>query len=53
MKVPRTLHAKAIAAIKEAVQEVIKHHKETGRPLAIWQNGRVKWISANRLLNKS
>lgn len=53
MKPPKTLRAKAIAALKEAVREVVEHHKQTGRPLAIWQNGKVKWISANHLLNKS
>lgn len=46
MKMPRTLHGKAKAAIKEAIKEVIEKHKRTGRPLAIWENGKVRWVSA-------
>lgn len=53
MRTYKTLQAKAKAAIKEAVRDVIIHHKHTGRPLAIWQDGKVKWISAERLLRKS
>lgn len=52
MKIPKTLHGKALAALREAVRGVIKDHKRTGRPLAIWQDGKVKWVSANRLLRK-
>lgn len=40
-----TLEEKAEAALRKAVRGVIKRHKETGRPLAIWENGRVVWIS--------
>lgn len=47
-----TLQQKAFKALKEAVRKVVKHHKETGRPLAIWQDGRVKMISANQALRK-
>ncbi len=50
MKTFKTLHSKAEAALKEAVKEIIEHHKHTGRPLAIWQNGKVVWVSANRIL---
>lgn len=35
----------AIAAMEEAVRDVIKRHKKTGRPLAIWENGKVVLIS--------
>lgn len=53
MKTHKTLHSKAKAALKKAVEDVICQHKHTGRPLAIWQNGKVNWISASRLLRKS
>jgi len=46
-----TLHEKAFLALKKAVREVVKHHQETGRPLAVWQNGKVVWVSAERVLN--
>ncbi len=41
MKKRLTLEKKAIEAFKKAIQGVIKRHKETGRPLAIWENGKV------------
>ena len=45
MKKKMTLQDKAEAALKKAVRGVIKQHKETGRPLAIWKNGKVVRIS--------
>lgn len=53
MKIPKTLHGKAMAALKEAVEEVVEHHKHTRRPLAIWQNGKLKWVSASHLSRKA
>lgn len=53
MKIPRTLHAKAKAALKEAVREVVERHKKTGRPLAIWKDGKVAWVSADHLSRKA
>lgn len=40
-----TIQDKAFEALKEAVKGVVKRHKETGRPLAVWRNGKVVWIS--------
>lgn len=40
-----TIQDKAVLAMRAAVRGVIKRHKETGRPLAIWKDGRVVWIS--------
>ena len=40
-----TLQDKAYAALKEAVRQVVERHKKTGRPLAVWKNGRVAYIS--------
>ena len=46
MKKKRTLQDKAKAAMKEAIREVVKKHKKSGRPLAIWEHGKVKRIVA-------
>lgn len=53
MKKKLTLQDKAFIALKKAVREVVEHHKKTGRPLAIWQNGRVAMVSPSRILHKS
>ncbi|MFH1854539.1 MAG: hypothetical protein ABH815_04430 [Candidatus Omnitrophota bacterium] len=53
MKKRLSLHDKAFRALKEAVRDVIKQHAETGRPLAIWKNGKVTHVSAKKLLRKS
>ena len=42
-----SLQDKAQAALKEAVRGVVERHKKTGRPLAVWQNGKVVYISPN------
>lgn len=39
------LQDKAEAALKKAVRNVVKQHKKTGRPLAIWHNGKAVRIS--------
>ena len=44
MKKRMTILDKAEAAMKEAVRRVVDEHKRTGRPLAVWENGRVKKI---------
>jgi len=49
----KTLQAKAVKAFKEAVQEVVLEHKRTGRPLAVWRNGKVVRISAGQALRKA
>ena len=46
MKKRMSLQDKAEAAIKKAVQGVVEQHKKSGRPLAVWQNGRTVHISA-------
>jgi hypothetical protein len=53
MKIPRSLQAKAEAALKEAVKEVVEEHKRAGRPLAVWRNGKVAMISASKILRKA
>jgi hypothetical protein len=40
MKKRMSLQDKAEAALKKAVRGVVERHKKTGRPLAIWENGK-------------
>jgi len=49
MKKRMSLQDKAEAALKKAVRQVVERHKETGRPLSVWQNGKVARVSPNRL----
>ncbi|MEW6041240.1 MAG: hypothetical protein AB1633_06930 [Elusimicrobiota bacterium] len=53
MKKRKTLQEKALIALKEAVRDVIIRHKQTGRPLVLWKNGRVVKVSAEKLLLKT
>lgn len=52
MKKRLSLQDKAMLALKEAVKEVIENHRKSGRPLPIWKNGKVKYISAAQALKK-
>ena len=52
MKKRLTLQDKAEIALKEAVREVVERHKKTGRPLAVWQNGKVVYLSSTAVLRK-
>jgi len=45
MKKRMSLQDKAEVAMKVAVRKVIAEHKRTGRPLAIWKNGRAVNVS--------
>lgn len=49
----KTLQAKAFKALKEAVREVVEEHRRSGRPLAVWRNGKVVKISASQALRKT
>jgi len=44
----KTLQDKAFKALKEAVREVVKEHKRSGRTLAVWRNGKVMRIPASQ-----
>jgi len=46
MKKRMTILDKAEVAMKEAIKKVVAQHKKDGRPLAIWENGRVKKVAA-------
>jgi hypothetical protein len=43
----KALQDKAFKALKKAVRKVIEEHKKTGRPLAVWRNGKAVLISPN------
>jgi len=47
MKKRMSLQDKAEAALKKAVRGVVDRHKKSGRPLAIWKNGKTVLISPN------
>ncbi|MBU0878490.1 MAG: hypothetical protein KKD55_02620 [Candidatus Omnitrophica bacterium] len=47
MKKRMSLQDKAEAALKKAVRRVVQRHKKTGRPLAVWENGKTVRISPN------
>ncbi|MFZ2384584.1 MAG: hypothetical protein WBE75_00025 [Candidatus Omnitrophota bacterium] len=49
MKKRISLQEKAVLAMKSAIRGVVRKHKESGRPLAIWKNGRVVKIPAVKL----
>jgi hypothetical protein len=46
MKKRMTILDKAEAAMKKAVKKVVAQHKKEGRPLAVWENGKVKKVAA-------
>jgi NCAIR mutase (PurE)-related protein len=46
MKKRLSLQDKAELALKKAVRKVVERHKKTGRPLAVWKNGKTVRISA-------
>ena len=46
MKKRMTLQDKAEAAMKKAVKKVVAQHKKDGIPLAVWENGKVKKVTA-------
>ena len=49
MKRNITMQDKAELAMKSAIRQVVEEHKKSGRPLAIWKNGKTVKISASKL----
>ena len=43
------VHKKAEQAMREAVYKVVKEHRKTGVPLAIWKNGKVVCVPAKKI----
>ena len=46
------LQKMAEKAMKKAVQNVIENHKKTGRPVVVWQKGKVVKLSPYKIGNK-
>jgi len=44
MKKRMTILDKAEAAMKKAIRKVVAEHKKSGRPLVVWEDGKVKKI---------
>ncbi len=36
----------ALRALRAAVAKVVEDHRQRGKPLAVWRNGKAVWISA-------
>ena len=49
MKKRMSLHDKAEAAMKAAVKKVVAAHKKSGRPLAIWKDGKAVNVPAEQV----
>ena len=46
----RELTAVVHQALTEAVQQALLRHRHAGNPIAIWSNGKVEWVSAEKSL---
>ncbi len=49
MKKRLSMQDKAEKAMKAAVKKVVAEHKKSGRPLAIWKNGRAVNVQADKI----
>ena len=49
MKREISIQDKAVLAMKSAIRQVVEEHKKSGRPLAIWKNGKMVRVSASKL----
>ena len=43
------IHKSAGKAMRKAVGKVVAEHKKTGRPLTVWEKGKVVRVSANQV----
>ncbi len=41
-----TLTEKATQALRNAVAKVVEDHRRSGRPLALWRDGKAVWVYA-------
>lgn len=44
MKKRLTIQDKAMLAMRKAIRGVVARHKKSGRPMSIWEDGRVKRV---------
>jgi hypothetical protein len=49
MKKRLTLQDKAEQAMKAAVRKVVAAHRKSGRPLAIWKDGKAVNVNADKV----
>ena len=42
-------HSRILDALRQAVREALLNHKRAGNPVAVWQNERVVWVSADQI----
>jgi len=49
MKKRLSMQDKAELAMKVAAQKVVADHKKTGRPLAIWKDGKAVNVSVHKI----
>jgi methionine synthase II (cobalamin-independent) len=35
------------AALKRAVREAVRLHKQAGLPMVVWKDGKVEWVAAD------
>jgi len=49
MKKRLSMQDKAEVAMRVAVRKVVEEHKKTGRPLAIWKNGRAMNVPVDKI----
>lgn len=45
MKKRLSLQDKAELAFKKAIKRVVDNHRKSGRPLAVWDKGKVKQVT--------
>jgi len=36
-------------AVRDAVREAIRQHRQAGLPMAVWEDGKVVWVDAAEL----
>jgi hypothetical protein len=44
-----SLTEKAVKALTDAVAKVVEDHRQRGKPLAVWRDGQVVWLSPEEL----
>lgn len=45
----KALQEKAFKAFKAAIRGVVKEHKRDGRSLSVWRNGKVVYLSPDKV----
>lgn len=36
-------------AVRDAVREAIRRHRQAGQPMAVWEDGKLVWVDAAEL----